>query len=46
MLNALVTDIAALVVKLGDGVDAVGVFGAVQAAAGEEAGQLGDGDAV
>ncbi len=46
MLNALVADVSALIVKFGYGIDTVGVFGAVQAAAGEEAGQLGDGDAV
>ena len=38
--------IALRVVEAGDGVYAVGVLGTIEAAAGKQAGQLGDGDAV
>ena len=40
------SNIAFRVVEAGDGVYAVGVLGTIEAVAGQQAGQLGDGDAV
>lgn len=42
----LEADVALGVVEMGDGVYAVGILGTIEAAAGEQAGQLGDGDAI
>ena len=45
MKNAFIADIALGGVKMADGILPVGVFGTIGTAAGEETGQLGDGDA-
>lgn len=46
MLRIFIADIALHIGKAADRILAVGVFGAVDAAPGQQAGQLGDGDAI
>ena len=45
MLDVLKTDIALHVIKKGHGINGVGILGAINAAARQQAGQFGDGNA-